>query len=65
MFKATSCLIVQRGFGNILYDYVQKYSNLKTDTLRMYEKLTIKIRKAELDLMFLTYCQNLMSIQSF
>ena len=48
--KLLTCLIVQRSFGNILYDYVQKYNTLKTDTLRKYEKLKIKIRKAELDL---------------
>ena len=57
--KLLACLIVQRSFGNILYDYVQKYNTLKTETLRKYEKLKIKIRKAELILMFLTNCQRL------
>ena len=57
--KLLACLIVERSFGNILYDYVQKYNTLKTETLRKYEKLKIKIRKAELDLTFLTNCQTL------
>ena len=47
--KLLTCLIVQRSFGSILYDYVQKYNTLKMDTLRKYEKLKIKIRKAELE----------------
>ena len=57
--KLLACLIVQRSFGNILYDYVQKYNTLRTETLRKYEKLKIKIRKVELDLTFLTNCQTL------
>ena len=36
--KLLTYLIVQRRFGNILYYYVQKYSTLKMDTLRKYEK---------------------------
>ena len=57
--KLLTCLIVQRSFGNILYDYVQKYNTLSTETLRKYKKLKITIRKAELDLTFLTNCQTL------
>ena len=57
--KLLTCLIVQRSFGNILYDYVQKYNTLPTETLRKYEKLKITSRKAELDLTFLTNCQTL------
>ena len=49
--------IVQRNFGNVIYDYVQKYDTLKIEQLRKYEKLKIKIRKAELDAMFLRICQ--------
>ena len=52
-------LIVQRSFGSILYDYVQKYNTLKMKTIRKNEKLKIKIRKAELDLTFLINCQTL------
>ena len=57
--KLLTCLIVQRSFGNILYDYVQKYNTLSTETLRKNKKLKITIRKAELDLTFLTNCQTL------
>ena len=39
-----NCLIIQRNFGNILYNYVQKYDILKMETLRKYEKLKIKIK---------------------
>ena len=52
--KIISLFIVQRNFGNIIYDYVQKYDTLKTDQLRKYEKLKTKIRKAELDATFLS-----------
>ena len=58
-----NCLIVQINFGNKLYNYVQKYNILKMETLRKYEKLKIKITKAELDLKFLV--KHLTSIQSF
>ena len=57
--KLLTCLIVQGSLGNILYDYVQKYDTLPTETLRKYEKLKITIRKAELDLAFFTNCQPL------
>ena len=57
--KLLTCLIAQRSFGNILYNYVQKYNTLPTETLRTYEKLKITSRKAELDLTFLTNCQTL------
>ena len=57
--KLLTCLIAQRSFGNILYNYVQKYNTLPTETLRKYEKLKITSRKAELDLTFLTNCQTL------
>ena len=51
--KIISLFIVQRNFGNIIYDYIQKYNTLKIKLLRKYEKLRIKIRKAELHLTFL------------
>ena len=57
--KIISLFIVQRNFGNIIYDYVQKYNTLKIEQLRKYEKLKIKIRKAELDVTFLKNCQTL------
>ena len=46
-------------FGNILYDYVQIHDNLKTNKLKKYEKLKIKIRKTQLNLTFLTNYQAL------
>ena len=55
--KIILLFIVQRNFGNIIYDYVQKYDTLKIEQLRKYEKLKIKIRKAKLDAMFLRNCQ--------
>ena len=47
----------QWNFGNIIYDYVQNYVTLKIEQLTKYEKLKIKIRKAELDATFLRNCQ--------
>ena len=47
----------QWNFGNIIYDYLQNYVTLKIEQLRKYEKLKIKIRKAELDATFLRNCQ--------
>ena len=55
-FKIISLFIVQRNFGNIIYNYVQKYDTLKIEQLRKYEKLKIKIRKAEWDAAFLKNC---------
>ena len=55
--KIILLFIVQRNFGNIIYDYVQKYDTLKIEQLRKYEKLKIKIRKAELDATFLRNSQ--------
>ena len=55
--KTISLFIVQRNFGNIRYDYVQKYDTLKIEQLRKYEKVKVKIRKADLDATFLRNCQ--------
>ena len=58
MFKATYMFNCTKKFRiYILYDYVQKYTTLKMDTLRKYEKLKVKIRKAELGLPSFTNCQ--------
>ena len=45
--KIISLFIVQRNFGNIIYDYVQKVWYI--EQLRKYEELKIKIKKAESD----------------
>ena len=56
--KIISWFIVQRNFGNVIYDYVRKYDDtLKIEQLRKYEKLKVKIKKAELDATFLKNCQ--------
>ena len=60
--KLLTCLIVQRSLGNIFYTYVQTYDTLKTDKLRNYEKLKVKIKRVELDLQI---AQHLMSIRKF
>ena len=52
--KIISLFIVQRNFGNIIYDYVQKYD---IEELKKYEKLKIKMRKAKLDATFLRNSQ--------
>ena len=57
VFLEIISLIVQRIFGNIKNDYVQKYDTLKIEQLRKYEKLTIKFRNAELQATFLRNCQ--------
>ena len=58
-------VLIPLSFGNILYDYVQKYNTLKTETLRKYEKLKIKIRKAKLHFTFLTNFQTLNAYRKF
>ena len=58
--KIILLFIVQRNFGNIIYDYVQKYDTLKIEQLRKYEKLKIKIRKAKLDACFWEIVKDLM-----
>ena len=46
--------IVHQNFGNLIYDYVQKYDTLlNVEQLQKYEKTKKKIRKAELGLTFL------------
>ena len=63
--KIISLFIVQRNFGNIIYNYVQKYDTLKIEQLRKYEKLKIKIRKAEYDATFLKNCQTFNVVPKF
>ena len=65
VFLKTISLIVQRIFGNIKKDYVQKYDTLKIEQLRKYEKLTIKIRNAELHATFLRTCQTFNATHKF
>ena len=41
----------------IVYDIVQKYENAEVFQLRQLERLSIKTRKAELDIKFLRNCK--------
>ena len=55
--KTKTCLLLHRNFGNIVYDIVQKYENVEVFQLRKLERLSIKTRKAELDIKFLRNCK--------
>ena len=48
---------MHRNIGNIVYDIVQKYENVEVFQLRKLERLSIKTRKAELDIKFLRNCK--------
>ena len=55
--RLITCLLLHRNFGNIVYDIVQKYENIDEFQLRKLERLSIKTRKAELDIKFLRNCK--------
>ena len=55
--KILTCFISHRTFGNVIYDIVQKYSQLSTSKLRKLKKLSIKLKKADLDITFLSNCK--------
>ena len=55
--RLITCLLLHRNFGNIVYDIVQKYENVEVFQLRKLERLSIKTRKAELDIKFLRNCK--------
>ena len=55
--RLITCLLLHRNFGNIVYDIVQKYENVEVFQLRKLERLSIKTRKAELDIKFLCNCK--------
>ena len=65
ILKILANFIVHRNFGNLIYDFVQKYDTLNVEQLRKYEKTRKKIRKAELDLTFLMNCQTLNVVPKF
>ena len=53
-----SKVLLLRSFGKLIYDYAQKYEeHLGVNDFRKYERLRIKIKKAELDIIFLNNCQ--------
>ena len=58
--------IVHQNFGNLIYDYVQKYDTLlNVEQLQKYEKTKKKIRKAELGLTFLMSWQTVNVVPKF
>ena len=52
-----TCLLLQRKFGNIIHDIMQKYETVDVSQLRKLERISIKIAKAKLDIRFLNYCK--------
>ena len=47
ILKILANFIVHQNFGNLIYDYVQKYDTLNVEQMRKYEKTKKKIRKAD------------------
>ena len=55
--KCISNILLLRNFGNIIYDLSAKYEGvLSISHLRKLEKVSKKVRKAELDIQFLKNC---------
>ena len=53
-FKFLTCLLISRSFGNIIHDIAVKYhDHINIVDLGKLEKISIRSRKAELDLNFL------------
>ena len=51
-------LVLRRPFGNIINDVALKYGDaVSISDLRKLEKLSLKVKKAELDIQFLKNCQ--------
>ena len=48
---------MHRTFGNVIHNIMQKCSKLSTSKLRKLEKLSIKLKKADLDITFLSNCK--------
>ena len=65
ILKILANFTVHRNFGNLIYDFEQKYDTLNVEQLQKYEKTRKKIRKAELDLTFLMNCQTLNVVPKF
>ena len=56
-FKICIKLILNRPFGNIIYDVATKYDDVTRQDLRKFEKYTLKENKARLDCTFLQNCK--------
>ena len=54
--KLIVCLLVQQTFENVIHSNVLKYDSLDKSRLRQFEKLSIKLKKADLDLTLLSNC---------
>ena len=58
-FKCVILLLLTRSYGSIIHDLANKYQGkLTLKDFRSFEKLTIKKRKADLDLSFLKNCRS-------
>ena len=55
--KVLANLLLLRPFGSITFDLAIKYHDVDIAVLRKLEKITIKQRKADLDIKFLRNCQ--------
>ena len=55
--RISTCFISHRTFGNVIYDNAQKCSELSISKLRKLEKLSIKLKKADLDITVLPNCK--------
>ena len=55
--RILACFISHRTFGNVIYNIVQQYSELSTSKLHKLEKLTIKLKKADLGVTRLSKCK--------
>ena len=61
-----SKFVLLRKFGNIVYDIARKYDSYVTVAdLRKNEKLHLKVKKADLDINFLTNCKTFNVIPKF
>ena len=57
LLRIIATLLSLRPFGNIIYDIAEKYNRkVSISDLRKFEKTSIKVSKAELDLNFLKNC---------
>ena len=64
--KVISCLLLVRKFGNIVHDLAAKYEReLSIADFRHWEKISIKVRKAQLDVNFLKNCRSLRVFPKF
>ena len=57
-FKVPTCLLISKSFENTIQNIAAKYDHTNIADLRKLEKISIRSRKAELDLNFLRNCQS-------